>query len=307
MKTQVQNYITEIRLNQNLSKHTIKAYQIDLNQHVNYLYSIDFISFSNVNKKSLNVFFGSLKNTYKITTLKRKIVSIKKFYMYLYDERIILENPFVMMKFKLKPDLTIPKTISFSVIKKIYRQVYKNLYESSKNELYYFTEVLMIELMYTTGVRVSELCNIKLSDINLQRKTILIRGKGRKERIVFISEKFLVEYIEKYKRLTPIKIHDYLLSNKMKSKLSEQSVRFRLNRLCREANVNENITPHMFRHTFATSLLEEEVNLMYIQELLGHSSLSTTQIYIKINKKKQQRIISKKHPRNKIVISSNKG
>lgn len=307
MKTQVQNYITEIKLNQNLSKHTIKAYQIDLNQHVNYLYSMEIISFSKVNKKSLNQYFGSIKRVYKITTLKRKIVSIKKFYTYLYDERMIFENPFILIKFRLKPDLTIPKTISFLVIKKIYRQVYSNFYESSNNEHYFLTEVLMIELLYTTGVRVSELCNIKFSDINIQRRTILIKGKGRKERIVFISEKSLVENIEKYNRLTAIKNHNYLLSNKMKNKLSEQSVRFRLNRLCKEANINEKITPHMFRHTFATSLLEEEVNLMYIQELLGHSSLSTTQIYIKINKKKQQRVIYKKHPRRKIFIYSNKG
>lgn len=307
MEKLISNYLLEITVNQNLSKHTIKAYRIDLMQLEKFIKSKNLNNVCDVKKEHINEYLGLLKEAYKIKTIKRKSVSIKKFFNYLVDENIIESNPFEKIALKLKSDMTLPKTIDFKDINKLYNQVYLNYNNHGHEDIYYLTEVLIIELLYTTGLRVAELCSIKTNDINLSNKTILIKGKGRKERIVFIQSVQLVSLIKKYLKITKKSRIETLLKNKSMTTLSAQSVRLRIKRLAKESNITSNITPHMFRHTFATSLLEEEVNLMYIQDLLGHSSLSTTQIYITVNKKKQQRVISKKHPRNRITTSFNNG
>ncbi|PAT00958.1 hypothetical protein CI105_09190 [Candidatus Izimaplasma bacterium ZiA1] len=303
----IEKYLTETAVNQNLSPHTMKAYRIDLSQLAKFIRSLQITDINCIHKEHINEYIQSLKCMYKVKTIKRKMVSVKKFFAYLLNEEYITLNPLNSIKLKLKSDVTIPKTISFHEIKKIYEKVYENYNNSNKANIYSLTEVLIIELLYTTGIRVSELCNIKKTDLNIKSKTILINGKGRKERIVFINSVETTHLIKKYIQLTSHIESEFLFLNDNMTKLSTQSVRLRLKRLSKEANIKSNITPHMFRHTFATSLLEEEINLMYIQELLGHSSLNTTQIYITINKKKQQRLINKKHPRNKILTLLNKG
>jgi len=303
----IEKYLIETAVNQNLSSHTMKAYRIDLTQLARFMKNLKISDVGFIQKEHLNEYIQSLKINYKVKTIKRKIVSSKKFFAYLLNEKYISSNPFNSIKLKLKSDITIPKTISFHDMKKLYEKVYTNYNNSGINPIYSLTEVLIIELLYTTGIRVSELCNIKKSDLNLKSKTILINGKGRKERIVFINSIDTTCLIKKYIKLTSHSNSEYLLKNDEMKQISTQSVRLRIKRLSNEANIKSNITPHMFRHTFATSLLEEEINLMYIQDLLGHSSLNTTQIYITINKKKQQRLINRKHPRNRIITSYSKG
>ena len=303
MRHIIDNYITEISVNQNLSNHTIKAYKNDLLQLSKFIKNLEIIKMNDIHKEQINEYIKYLKSEYKVKTIKRKIVSSKKFFTYLEEERYIKKNPFDSIKFKLTLDTTIPKTIGFHEIKKIYEQIYCNYNKYGLDSVYYLTEVLIIELLYTTGIIVSELCDIKVSDINLKSKTILIKGKGRKERLVFMNSNEIINLVRKYMKLTSEVTSEYLLRNKNLNQLSSQSVRLRVKRITKEAGISNNITPHMFRHTFATSLLEEEINLMYIQDLLGHSSLATTQIYISINKKKQQRLINRKHPRKKILTS----
>lgn len=307
MEKIINNYLMEISINQNLSKHTIKAYRIDLIQIARFFNTKNIKDVNDIKKDHLNEYLGLLKETCKIRTVKRKFISIKKFFNYLLDEELIISNPFNKIILKLKSDIVIPKTIDFNEIKKLFKQIYKNYNNHEIENIYYLTEVLIIELLYTTGIRVAELCSIKTNDINFCNKTILINGKGRKERIVFIQSIEQIYLIKKYIKITKKNKSEILLRNRHMTALSVQSVRLRLKRIAKEAGISTNITPHMFRHTFATSLLEEEVNLMYIQDLLGHSSLSTTQIYITVNKKKQQRIISRKHPRRKIITSLDKG
>jgi integrase/recombinase XerD len=299
----IQDYIQTTKLNQNLSKHTLKAYKIDLYQLETFLEDKEIIRVEQIDKTHINEYIAYLKNTYKVKTVKRKLAIIKKFFQYLVMEDKINKNPFDYTRVKLKAESTLPKTIDFHDIKKIYNTVYSNYSKNSKNKLFYLTEVLMIELLYTTGIRVSELCNIKTSDINLKSKTILINGKGRRQRIVFIHSNETTSLIRLYMKLTQDSKNSTFLQNSALNPLSDQSVRLRIKRIMKEAKIDNPITPHMFRHTFATSLLEEEINLMYIQDLLGHSSLTTTQIYINVNKKKQQNLLSKKHPRKRILSS----
>ena len=306
MNQLIEKYLTELSSNQNLSPHTIKAYSIDIRQFTSFLKEIGIVTYKDCKNKHITLFISKQKS-YKASTLKRKIVSLKKFFSHLAITNEINENHFKKATTKFRTDKTLPRTIDFNIITSIYDKVYENFEKCLYHTEFYLTEVLIIELLYTTGIRVSELCDIKNQDINLNSSLIFIKGKGRKERIVFINNLELCRLIEMYQKLTYNPYCDYFLRNKNLSKLSPQSVRLRLKRIVKECNIKDTVTPHMFRHTFATSLLEEDINLLYIQDLLGHSSIATTQVYLKINKKKQQALVTLKHPRNKITIFTNKG
>lgn len=156
-------------------------------------------------------------------------------------------------------------------------------------------------------MRISELCSLKPSDIDFESNNILIYGKGAKERIIQLGNQevisALVLYQETFKK--DIEICGYFFVNRLHHKLSDQSVRFMINHYAELAGISQHITPHMFRHSFATLLLEQDVDIRYIQRMLGHSSISTTEIYTHVSSTKQKDILTNKHPRNQMNV--NKG
>ena len=153
--------------------------------------------------------------------------------------------------------------------------------------------IAIIGLLFSTGIRISELCNIKVADINFNEKTLKIFGKGSKERILYIGNETVVDFCKKYKQL-----------NRFGKQISDQSVRIFLKNIESELKLTEHITPHMFRHTFATTLLEKDVDIRYIQSILGHSSISTTQIYTHVTYFKQIEILTEKNPINDYHLST---
>ena len=157
----------------------------------------------------------------------------------------------------------------------------------------------MIELLFATGMRISELCSLKINDINLQDKNILIYGKGGKERKIQIGNNDVIEALEKYKTafLEDMQGGSHFFVHQSGTPLSDQSVRRMINKYTAIASIEMHITPHMFRHTFATSLLEADVDIRYIQEMLGHSSINITEIYTHVALSKQRDILTTKHPR----------
>ena len=157
-------------------------------------------------------------------------------------------------------------------------------------------------MLFATGIRISELCDIQSSDINLDAQTVTIKGKGNKERIAFISNTYAVLALKNYLAVRPAINSSYLFINRLGNKTSSQSVRFFIEDLGR-AVLNKHITPHMIRHTFATLLLEEGVDITYIKTFLGHSSTATTQIYAASTTYKQRQILTTLHPRNRILIA----
>lgn len=156
-------------------------------------------------------------------------------------------------------------------------------------------------------MRISELCSLKLSDIDLKNKTVLIYGKGAKERMLQIENPEVISALILYQQTFKEDIDScgYFFVNKLRRKLSDQSVRFMINHYAKLAGIEQHITPHMFRHSFATLLLEQDVDIRYIQRMLGHSSISTTEIYTHVSNTKQKDILIHKHPRN--LITLNKG
>jgi integrase/recombinase XerD len=156
-----------------------------------------------------------------------------------------------------------------------------------------------METLFSTGIRISELCNIKETDINLYDGSILIFGKGSKERLIQIGNNDVLQLLIEYKNsfCHEIETTHHFFANPNSTPLSDQTVRRMLNKYVALAEIDLHITPHMFRHTFATSLLEADVDIRYIQEMLGHSSINVTEIYTHVALSKQREILQNKHPR----------
>lgn len=307
LKKIIEEYLLKCKYQKNLDNKTIKAYKIDL---------IQFETFSRnksdcMSKECIENFLSDLNcKQYAVKTVKRKVASLKAFFSYLNDEEIVLFNPFNKIKIKLREPLVLPKTISKKNLSMIFNYIEDNL-ESIKIHSYRYKEMvrdrLILELLITTGIRVSELSNLKKDDVMFSMNIIKIYGKGSRERIIPIYYRTLMDSIQLYLTAFSEELieSEYFFLNKRKKRLSAQSVRNMLKKYCVLLNINQNITPHMFRHTFATMLLDQDVDCRYIQRILGHSSILTTQIYTHVTSNKLNQIMRYKNPRSK--IGSNKG
>jgi integrase/recombinase XerD len=263
-----------------------------------------------LNKANLSNYITLLHKTYKPKTIKRKIACLKAFFNNLEFDEIIKQNPFSKIKIKFQEPLILPKTIPLSVIQIILSTAYRGLNLNTNSTYRYNTclrDITVLELLFATGVRVSELCSLTQDNVDLVEGYVRIYGKGAKERIVQIGNKDVLLALNNYRDAfaDDLKHTEFFFINRLSNRLSEQSVRYMINRYADLSGVTMHITPHMFRHSFATLLLEEDVDIRYIQQLLGHSSIVTTQIYTHVTSNKQKYILTSKHPRNKIII--NKG
>lgn len=296
LEKQLESYYEDCKFRKRLNEKTIKAYTIDLNQY------LEFITTTEINQKIINEYIHYLNKKYlKYKTIKRKIASVKAFYSYLEYEEIIDYSPFNKIKTKIKEPKLLPKTIQKDYIDKIIHLLLKDL-KNSKIEFQKkisLRNITLISVMFSTGIRVSELCNIKLKDIDLLEKKLKIFGKGSKERILYLGNSNVVQLCQMYLTYNnTCKKNEYFFLNKFNKKLSEQTVRILLKKIESELELSTHITPHMFRHTFATTLLEKGVDIRYIQNILGHSSISTTQIYTYVTYSKQKEILTNKNPIN---------
>lgn len=213
------------------------------------------------------------------------------------NQKVISENPFYKLRFHFRDEKKLPKIIPPSDLKAIYNYLYeqniksKTPYQKEKSH----RNLLILSLLISTGVRISELCHITLENINTHSREITILGKGKKERILYIgsdeTHSLLIDYINTYR----VKTNKFLfLGYNNKDSLTEQSGRLLLKSINKKLGIERNITPHMFRHTFATMLLDSGVDIRYIQQILGHSSIAVTQIYTYVSQIKQQEILVKK-------------
>lgn len=303
------HYITEYleycEYRKRLDVKTLKAYRIDLKQYSNFSSVLPVC----LSKDSLDQFITNLHKQYKPKTIKRKIASLKAFFHYLEYKELLKDNPFSKLDIRFREAKLLPKTIPLHSIQKFLSTLYKEkeLATSEYQLRCCIRNIAVIELLFATGMRISELCSLKPTDIDLESNNILIYGKGAKERILQIGNPevlaSLTLYQETFKK--EIAACGYFFVNKLQHKLSDQSVRFMINRYVKLAGIEQHITPHMFRHSFATLLLEQDVDIRYIQRMLGHSSISTTEIYTHVSNTKQKDILVHKHPRNLIAV--NKG
>lgn len=291
-------YLTVCKSLKGLSDLTLKAYRIDLTQFCDFMNGRDYFD-----KAELNAYINILHSLYKPKSAKRKIACIKAFYRYMEIEDIIDFNPFHKIILKYKEPIKLPRTIPLKCVQDMLTYAYR---QHSVSVTTYQNEVtlrniVVLELLFSTGMRVSEVSNLKISAINFGDNTIRIFGKGSKERIMCIStdlSKTINNYLTTRSRKT-----NYLLVNRLGNRLSEQSIRYMVNDYANAVGAPLHITPHMFRHTFATELHNEDVDIRYIQQFLGHSSIATTQIYTHISTSKTREILESKHPRNRMKFT----
>ena len=299
----IAQYLSYCKYEKGLDSKTQKAYKTDLLQFADYIIDRG----SELSKDNLQAYLTELHRRYKIKSIKRKLASLKTFFNYLEYEDILLDNPLNRMRIKLHEPFLLPRTIPLETVDMILQCAYKQKQSSCGTPCQMRTslrDIAVLELLFATGVRVSELCFLRKDSINLSSGEIRIYGKGAKERLIQIGNNDVLSALSSYYSASSEDIENsgWFFVNRFGQRLSDQSVRNMINRYTNLAGIEQHITPHMFRHAFATLLLEEDVDIRYIQQLLGHSSISTTQIYTHVTSKKQRDILTAKHPRNKISI-----
>ena len=303
LQTLVNNYLDYCQDQKRLDSKTLKAYRIDLCQFVD---NIPVSHVSDIDTNILENYISSLHNKYKVKTVKRKLAAIKALFRYFEYKDILDRNPFNKIYLKFREPATLPRIIPLHTVETLLLSIYRQCNEAPteyqrKNAL---RDAAVIELLFATGIRISELCTLKKEDINLYDQSILIYGKGAKERRLQIGNDDVIHVLEKYKKefLPQIQKCNHFFANQNGNALSDQAVRRMINKYTSLAAIELHITPHMFRHTFATSLLESDVDIRYIQEMLGHSSIHITEIYTHVAISKQRDILTEKHPRNHFHI-----
>ena len=298
LQTHISSYLEYCLAQKRLDEKTIKAYRIDLIQFYN---EISISDPCKIAPYDLEKYIEKMHRKYKPKSVRRKIASIKAFFHYLEYKNIILQNPFNKIQIHFREPVILPKTIPLYIVEEFLFTIYKQRSAAKTNyqKRNALRDAAIVELLFSTGIRISELCNLKISDVNLIDGVILIYGKGSKERILQIGNSSVLNILKEYKNdfYNEIVQCNHFFSSQSGKPLSDQSVRRMINKYASLSSIDLHITPHMFRHTFATSLLEADVDIRYIQEMLGHSSINITQIYTHVAVSKQKDILINKHPR----------
>ena len=298
------DFLAHCRFEKNLSAKTQRAYETDLRQLEEFLSLRNLpLEVTEINKHHLREYLASIANL-KPKSIKRKIATIKAVFNYLEFEDRIVSNPLRKMRIRIREARTLPTVMDLTEIMKIFKTAYKKRMGIRDVKGYAYREAMrniaVLELLFSTGARVSEIAGLRTRDINLNTGNMIIMGKGSKERVIQVCNPESLSILKSYFSLFEEKIavtNGYFLVNKFGNKLSDQSIRNMVKAMARKAEINKTVTPHMFRHSFATLLLEKDVDIKYIQSLLGHSSINTTQIYTHVNRKRQRHLLNTKHPR----------
>lgn len=298
-KEQVKKYLEYCEYRKELDWNTLKAYRIDLRQF------FEFTQEDVPEKSKIEDYIVELHKKYKQKTIKRKIASIKAYYNYLEECEIIDDSPFRKIKVKFKEAAILPKIIPCEEIETLLNYMHSCKKISKDNTYkYWLRDIAVIETLFATGARVYEISNIRLDCINLNTGLIKIMGKGSKERYIQVASGEILDLLKQYYKHNSeaIKKCGFFFVNSWGNRYTEDSIRLMLKKYTKLAGIDRNITPHMFRHSFATYLIEEGVDVSCVQRILGHSSIKTTQIYIHIAAKKQAEILREMHPRNRMNI-----
>ena len=278
----VYKFLDYLKYERGFSDYTIKSYSTDLKEFY------EFSKKDTVNIELVRKYLRYLyEKNYSNRSISRKVSSLKSYFKYLEGEGIIKDN-FMILISNPKLKKTLPNYLNYQDLEKL-------LNFPDRNNKYGLRDALILEMLYSSGVRVSELANMKLKDIDFKDKKILVLGKGNKERYVYYGSKcdsLLKKYLDMDHMDSP-----YLFIGKRKDRLNEREIRLIVTESAKKAGINIHVTPHTLRHTYATHMLNEGADLKSVGDLLGHESLSTTQIYTHISNERLRQVYLKSHPR----------
>ena len=283
-----------LTVEKNYSLNTIESYMRDLKDFQSYLTSIQILTIEDISREHIRLYIRDIDRRLIDSSIKRHLTSIKMLYRFLTKSNYISHNPSEYFD-SPKKHSKLPQTVSEDEMRILIESIEIHNEKDVRDKA-------MISLMYATGIRVSELCNIKLDDLSLSHNSMNIYGKGNKERIVFIDDetkRLLTEYIKVYRDSFLKKDTPYLFLLNNGNKMTRNRFYNILQKRVLNSSLTKRIHPHMIRHTFATELLNHDADLRSIQELLGHSDISTTTIYTHVNNKKIIEEYRNSHPRAK--------
>ncbi len=295
-KNNLEGFKSYILIEKNFSKHTARAYCTDI---LDFLIWLDDTSCEEVSFSKVREYLHFIqKFQYKKTTLARKIASLRTFYKYLFREKKVDANPAMNLNSPKRPK-NLPKFLTTYEIEQILNNTKIETPAGYRNKA-------ILELLWATGMRISELSGLNFEDLNLEENEIRVFGKGAKERIVLISERaksYLQRYIETAR---PLVAKGYEVTqdetspvfiNNTGYRLQAKTVRNVINDIVEKIDLPKHVTPHVFRHSFATHLIENGADLRVVQELLGHASISNTQIYTHVSSQHLKDVYNETHPR----------
>ena len=294
METHFHDFLTMLRVERNVSTHTMDAYKRDINQYLMYLGDLDIKNLSDVKSTHIRDYIRILSDGGMApASISRIISSIRTYYRFLSSENILDENPVLLIN---NPKL--PKKLPDVLSEKEISLIINAIQESSQ---FYQRDKAIIELLYSCGIRVTELCNLEMSNLFIDEDLIRVMGKGNKERLLPLgvrSKKYLDDYI-KHSRNSHIKKSgsSFVFVSKNGNQLTRAMINIILNKWTQASGLKKSVSPHKLRHSFATHLLEGGADLRFVQALLGHSDISTTQIYTHIDKHYLKEVYKIHHPR----------
>ncbi len=295
-KEYIESFKTYLSVEKNFSNHTIKAYESDI---VSYILWLNDVSYTDVDFNKLREYLHFIQRfDYKKTTIARKIASIRTFYKFLFRERYIDSDPAISLSAPKRPK-SLPKFLTPEEVEQILNNVKIDTPAGFRNRV-------ILELLWATGMRVSELSNLNFGDLNIEENEIRVFGKGAKERIVLISDrakKYLTQYISSARSLLApgyeigeINDSSPVFINSTAYRLQNKTIRNVIKDIVEKIELPKKVTPHVFRHSFATKLIENGADLRVVQELLGHAGISNTQIYTHISLKHMKDVYESAHP-----------
>jgi len=290
------NYLDYLKYQKNYSDYTIDSYAGDIKEFLNYI-SKESLDYKKIEYSDIRFYLMYLKDEMKDdnTSINRKLSSLRGFYKYMANEGIVKSNVFALVNGP-KKSKKLPRYFEYNELEELFLVPDRNTHLGQR-------DLLLLEMLYATGVRVGELVNIRNKDIDFSNKTILILGKGNKERFVNYGEyceDALNLYLNEGYLLLNKKNSEFLFLNNNGDPLTERGVRFILDKLIKKTTLNKNISPHMIRHSFATHLLNEGCDLATVQKLLGHESIKATQIYTHVTTDRLKEVYFHAFPRAKI-------
>ena len=288
-------YLDYLKYQKNYSDYTIDSYKNDILEYLNYLNS-EALNFKKVEYSDIRFYLMYLKDEKKDdnSSINRKLSSLRGFYKFLANEGYVKSNVFSLVNGP-KKSKKLPRYFEYNELEELFKVPDIRTPLGQR-------DLLILEMLYATGVRVGELVSIKVKDIDFGNKNILILGKGNKERFVQFGEyceDILNEYLNDGRNTLNSKNSEYLFLNNNGGELTERGVRFILDKLIKQTGINKNISPHMIRHSFATHLLNEGCDLLTVQKLLGHESIKATQIYTHVTTDRLKEVYYHSFPRAK--------
>ncbi|MDD4583298.1 MAG: tyrosine-type recombinase/integrase [Eubacteriales bacterium] len=323
IKDWITPFLTHCKFQRGLAENSIRNYGFDLEFFLRFLEKEQpgLKYCHQVTKKTLEDYLTVLSQKYKVKTIKRKMACLQSFFTYLEGEEIVRENPFAKFRIRLKEGYRKPKSMTLKEMSLFLQTVYEDPFSMSAGEIFkklgdseiprlaitsgefiWCRDVAILELLFGVGLRVSELCNLRFEDYDREECSFRIIGKGNRERMLYLENSQALNALDNYLLVRQGVDVDlpFIFITKFRGPMSTQGVRNMVTKYTKRAGIQKNITPHVFRHSFATLLLESGVDIKFIQDFLGHSSITTTQIYLHLSNEQKRKVLATKHPRDQM-------